>query len=185
MPNRLFHTVVNQMKDAIDKPFGVMDANNTVIACSELGRIGEQLDVSVIPIADGFTDGGYTFKPIISAQGTDYTVFVEGTDIISGKYAAIIAIAFANIKNYYDEKYDRSNFIKDIILDNILPGDIYIKARELYFESDVARTVILIRNLEGGDVSVYEVLQNLFPEKTKEYRTSQEEFYIYSHSTVN
>ena len=169
MPNRLFHTVINQMKDAIDKPFGVMDANNTVIACSELGRIGEQLDVSVIPIADGFTDGGYTFKPIISAQGTDYTVFVEGTDIISGKYAAIIAIAFANIKNYYDEKYDRSNFIKDIILDNILPGDIYIKARELYFESDVARTVILIRNLEGGDVSVYEVLQNLFPEKTKDF----------------
>ncbi|MBQ8793310.1 MAG: helix-turn-helix domain-containing protein, partial [Clostridia bacterium] len=65
--------------------------------------------------------------------------------------------------------YDRGNFIKDIILDNILPGDIYIKARELYFDSDVARTVIIIRNLDSSDVSIYEVLQNLFPEKTKDF----------------
>ena len=169
MPNRLFHTVIHQMKDAVDKTFGVMDANNTIVACSELGRVGEQLDVSIIPIAEGYTDGGYTFKHIISSQGADYTVFVEGTDIICGKYASIIAVSLANIKNYYDEKYDRSNFIKDIILDNILPGDIYIKARELYFDSDVARTVIFIRNLDGGDVSVYEVLQNLFPEKNKDF----------------
>ena len=77
MPNRLFHSVINQMKDAIDKTFGVMDANNTIIACSELSRVGEQLDVSVIPVTEGFSDGGYTFKPIISSQATDYTVFVE------------------------------------------------------------------------------------------------------------
>lgn len=169
MPNRLFHTVIHQMKDTIDKTFGVMDSNNTIIACSDLSRVGEMLDVTVLPVAEGFVDGGYTFKPIISAQGTDYTVFVEGTDIIYSKYASIIAVSFANIKNYYDEKYDRSNFIKDIILDNILPGDIYIKARELYFESDIARTVIIIRNLDGGDISIYEVLQNLFPEKNKDF----------------
>ena len=100
MPNRLFHTVIHQMKDAVDKTFGVMDANNTIVACSELGRVGEQLDVSIIPIAEGYTDGGYTFKPIISSQGADYTVFVEGTDIICGKYASIIAVSLANIKNY-------------------------------------------------------------------------------------
>ena len=67
MSNRLFQSVIHQMKDVIDKTFGVMDANNTIIACSELGRIGEQLDVSVIPVADEFTDGGYTFKPVVSS----------------------------------------------------------------------------------------------------------------------
>ncbi len=169
MSNRLFQTIIHQMKDAIDKTYGVIDANNTIISCSELGKIGEQLDITVAPVSEGFTDGGYTFKPILSAQGADYTVFVEGTDILSGKYALVVAVTLANVKNYYDEKYDRGNFIKDIILDNILPGDIYIKARELYFDSDVARTVIIIRNLEAGDVSVFEVLQNLFPEKTKDF----------------
>ncbi len=169
MSNRLFQTVIHQMKDAIDKTFGVIDPNNTIIACSELGKIGEQLNISSTVTAEGFTDGGYTFKPVISSQGTDYTVFVDGTDLLSSKYAAVVAVALANIKNYYDEKYDRGNFIKDIILDNILPGDIYIKARELYFDSDVARTVIIIRNLDAGEVSIYEILQNLFPEKTKDF----------------
>ena len=32
-----------------------------------------------------------------------------------------------------DEKKDRLNFIKNVLLDNILPGDIYLKARELSF----------------------------------------------------
>ena len=167
MSNRLFQGVIHQMKDYIDKTFGVIDNDLTIIACSELGRIGEQLTVN--GSGDGGINGGYSFKTIPAAQGTEYTVFVEGDDIIAGKYANVLAVSFANIKNYYDEKYDRSNFIKNIILDNILAGDIYLKARELYFNSDVSRTVILIRNLEPNDVSVYDVLQNLFPDKNKDF----------------
>ena len=34
----------------------------------------------------------------------------------------------ASIKQYYDEKYDRNNFIKNVVLDNVLPGDILVKA---------------------------------------------------------
>ena len=116
-----------------------------------------------------YLNGGYTFKSLGTTQGTNYIVFVEGDDVIASKYAAVLAVSFANIKFYYDEKYDRSNFIKNIILDNILPGDIYLKARELYFNSDVSRTVILIRGVETHDVSIYDVVQNLFPDKSKDF----------------
>lgn len=170
MSNRLFQGVIHQMKDAIDKTFGVIDESSVIIACSELGRIGEPMEaMPQVSTADVFTDNGYTFKTLGNNQGAEYTVFVEGDDIIASKYAAVLAIAFANIKFYYDEKYDRSNFIKNIILDNILPGDIYLKARELYFNSDGMRTVILIRSLDNNDVSVYDVIQNLFPDKSKDF----------------
>ena len=159
------------MKDSIDKTFGVLDGNYTIIACSELGKIGETLNISA---ENSITDQpvkvmGYTFKAINPAQNNDYTVFVEGDDLIAEKYCSVIAVAFMNIKFYYDEKYDRGNFIKNVILDNILPGDIYLKARELYFNSDVMRTVILIRVNEPGDISVYDVIQNLFPDKSKDF----------------
>ncbi len=168
MANRLFQGVIHQMKDSIDRVFGVVDENYTIIACSELGKIGEDLpDMSLI--SDFSAESGYTYKAIGEKQGPVYTVFVEGDDIIATKYADILAIAFANIKFYYDEKYDRGNFIKNIILDNILPGDIYIKARELYFNSDVSRTVVIVRALENTDVSVYDVVQNLFPDKSKDF----------------
>ncbi len=169
MANRLFQSIIHQMKDAVDRNFGVIDSSYSVIACSELGKIGEQFMIESVVGNEAFTENGYTFKPITLTQGADYILFVEGDDIISSKYASVIAVAFANIKSYYDEKYDRSNFIKNIILDNILPGDVYLKARELYFNNDVLRTVIIIRNLEPNDVSVYDVLHNLFPDKTKDF----------------
>ncbi len=171
MSNRLFQGVIHQMKDSIDKPFGVLDENNIIIACSELGKIGEALNLSTeIPVGNDVVKAqGYTFKSVNPNQNNDYIVFVEGDDLLAEKYCSVIAVAFMNIKFYYDEKYDRGNFIKNIILDNILPGDIYLKARELYFNSDVMRTVILIRVNDPGDVSVYDVIQNLFPDKAKDF----------------
>ena len=41
MSNRLFQGVIHQMRDAIDRTIGVMDETSVIIACSELGRIGE------------------------------------------------------------------------------------------------------------------------------------------------
>ena len=72
-------------------------------------------------------------------------------------------------RSYYDEKYDRANFIKNVILDNILPGDIYIKARELRFPTDVSRVVLFIRVLTVNDISVFDVVQNLFPDENKDF----------------
>ena len=169
MSNRLFQGVIHQMKDAIDRTFGVIDENFTVIACSELGRIGENVDAFAVPSSDVYVNSGFTFKSLGTTQGANYIVFVEGDDVIASKYVAVLAVSFANIKFYYDEKYDRSNFIKNVILDNILPGDIYLKSRELRFNSDVSRVCMLIKVTNQTDVSAYDVVQNLFPDKNKDF----------------
>ena len=96
-------------------------------------------------------------------------MFVEGMDDTAAKYANILAISLFNIKQYYDEKYDRNNFIKNVVLDNVLPGDIVIKARELHFNAEVSRVVLLVRIVSANDVSAYDVIQNLFPDKNKDF----------------
>ena len=53
--------------------------------------------------------------------------FIEGEDKFAEKMATVLAVSLSNIKNLYDEKYDKNSFIKNIILDNILPSDIYIR----------------------------------------------------------
>ena len=80
-----------------------------------------------------------------------------------------MAISMQNIKQYHDEKFDKANFIKNVVLDNILPGDIYAKARELHFATDVSRVVFLIRVTSGADISAYDVLSGLFPDKQKDF----------------
>ena len=84
-------------------------------------------------------------------------------------YSQLIAVALDQIKQNNDEKFDRSNFVKNVILDNILPGDIYIKAREQHFNNDASRVVFLIRTTQQTDVSVFDIIQNFFPDKTKDF----------------
>ena len=88
---------------------------------------------------------------------------------MASRYCGILAVALSGIKQYYDEKYDRNNFIKNVILDNILPGDIYVKAREMHFNSDVSRVVLLVRIVSANDISAFDVIQNLFPNKQKDF----------------
>ncbi len=171
MANRLFQGVIQQMKEAIDRTIGVVDDNGVVVACSELGKIGEVVNIDFMSTSasDAFSFGGSTYKAIGSAPIGEHYAFVNGVDPMAEKYCTVLAIAFTNIKYYFDEKYDRSNFIKNVILDNILPGDIYLKSRELHFNTDVSRTVLLIRAIEASDVVIYDVVQNLFPDKTKDF----------------
>ena len=84
---------------------------------------------------------------------------MEGADPEARKYVKLLAVSLNSIKQYYDEKYDRGNFIKNVILDNILPGDIYLKSHELHFDSDVSRVCMLIKITDKNDISAYEVLQ--------------------------
>ena len=144
MSNRLFQGIVHQMKDAVNRVIGVIDENGTIIACSDLTRVGGGNDFFSIELGDShevFIRDGYTYKPFGVHVKPDYAVFVEGTDEPAAKYAGIIAISLSGIKQYYDEKYDRNNFVKNIILDNVLPGDITLKARELHFNADISRVV--------------------------------------------
>ena len=172
MSNRVFQGIVHQMVDVIDRTFGVIDETGTVISCSELGKIGE---IQSHAVSDVFAStersviDGYTYKVFGAHMHPEYAIFVEGEDEIAARYVSVLAVSLSTIKQYYDEKYDRGNFIKNVILDNILPGDIYIKARELHFNNDVTRAVLLIRITEKNDVSVFDVIQELFPDKTKDF----------------
>jgi len=172
MSNRLFQGIVHQMQDSIDRVIGVIDDTATVISCSDLTKIGETLEYLMMGTNDSsdiFVRDNYTYKPFGTANKPEYAVFVEGTDDLAAKFCNILAISFSSIKQYYDEKYDRSNFIKNVILDNILPGDIYVKARELHFNIDVSRVVLLIRIVSANDISAFDVIQNLFPDKQKDF----------------
>ena len=172
MSNRLFQGVIHQMKDAIDRVIGVVDENGVIIACSELVRVGEVKQgireelaySSEIVIAEG-----YTYRPIQVGIKGEYTVFVEGEDKAAEKISKILTISLGNIKNLYDEKYDKGSFIKNIILDNILPSDIYIKSKELHFNTEEVRIVFLVKFYGKTDMMPFEMLQNMFPDKSKDY----------------
>ena len=178
MSNRLFQGVIYQMKDAFDRIIGVIDENGIVISCSDLGKMGdirqgirEELAYS----SDVIAVDGYTYRYMGVGQKSEHIVFVEGQDKMAEKMSKLLAVSLGNIKGLYDEKYDKGSFIKNIILDNILPSDIYIKAKELHFNTEDPRIVFLIKFFGKTDMMPFEMLQNMFPDKTKDYVISVSE----------
>ena len=176
MSNRLFQSVIHQMKDAVDRVIGVIDENGVIIACSELVRIGEfrtKIKDEMAYSSDVLVSGGATYRALIyNGTKTEYVVFVEGEDKMADKMSRLLSISLGNIKNLYDEKYDKGSFIKNIILDNILPSDIYIKSKELHFNTEEVRVVFLIKFLGKPEMLPFEMLQNMFPDKTRDYVVS-------------
>ncbi|MBO5744359.1 MAG: helix-turn-helix domain-containing protein [Clostridia bacterium] len=171
MSNRLFQGIIFQMKDAINRVIGVIDENGVVIACSELVKIGEVrtgLREEFNFSNDTVVTGGYTYRPIGSSQRVEYAAFVEGEDRLAEKVAGIISISLNNIKSMYDEKHNKNSLIKNILLDNILPSDIYIKSKEFKFDPEVSRVVYYIKFPVRNEIVPYDIIQNMFPDKNKE-----------------
>ena len=174
MSGRIFQNVVLQLKDNTDRTVGVMDGEGMVIACSELSWIGQKW-TECVPVVNQAAGGmtaydGKTFKALHGwGNQFDYAAFSSGDNEISKTVCAMATVALNAAKSYYEEKHDRGSFIKDIISDNIMLGDIYMRAKELRVTVDVPRGVFVVRSLKKGDSVPVDVIQTLFPDRQNDF----------------
>jgi carbohydrate diacid regulator len=174
MSSKIFQNVIIQIKPSVDRTIGVVDEQGFVVASSELAMIGSRMDDFH---AYDFENGE---KEIVTASRTycllssdstrlDYAAFVEGCDSVSKTICAVEAVAFNEAKSSYEEKHNKAAFVKNIISDNILPGDVYVRAKELHFITDEPRVVLLVRQMENSDVTAVEIIQRLFPDRQRDF----------------
>ena len=174
MSSRVFQSVIVQLKDATDRTIGVIDSDGSVTACSETSLIGERWeDVAMrlmMSTESVVTMEHRTYKPLTTwSSHFDNAVFVSGDDEAARTICIMASVALTSAKAHYEEKHDKGTFIKNIITDNILPGDIYIRAKELHFTTDVPRAVFLIRQVGKTDVAALDVLQSMFSDKQQDF----------------
>ena len=175
MSGRIFQNVVLQFKETTDRGIGVMDAEGSVIACSELTGIGKKWTkyVEAIELADGncVAIEGKTFKALPGwGSHFDYAVFASGDDSVGRTVCAMACVALNSAKAYYEEKHDKGSFIKNIISDNILPSDIYMRAKELHVPVEANRGVFVIRPVDERMETVpMDAVQSLFPDRQNDF----------------
>ncbi len=180
MSSRIFQSVIVQIKEATDRCIGIVDDQGFVITCSELPMIGSRLDdfqsLNFDSTESVLASAMRTYK-ILGNSNTkfDYAVFVEGTDEMARVSCMMAAVAFNEAKTNYEEKHNKAAFLKNIISDNILPGDVYVRTKELHFVPDVPRALLLVRQVDRADVASVEVMQSLFPDKQHDFVISVNE----------
>ncbi len=174
MSSRMFQSVIAQMKDTTDRTIGIMDAEGYIVSSSDTKLIGEKWETAALKLRMAVDStcicDQRTFKALASWGATfDYAVFADGEDDLAHTVCVMAAVALNGAKAFYEEKHDKGTFVKNIITDNILPGDIYIRAKELHFNTEVQRAVFLVRQVDRADVATVDLLRGMFPEKQLDF----------------
>lgn len=168
---KLFQNLVNQIKEIIDCEFGIMDETGLILGCSKESLTGSVHPAAplVVNIKDTLCEAdGYLFQKVYIKNKLEFIAFIINEGEQSAKYLSLVVINVTNIRSYYDEKFDKGNFFKSIITDNILPGDISLKVKELHIPVSVYRAVFLIRIDQSKEIQSHEIIQSLFPNKAKD-----------------
>ena len=174
MSNSVFQSVIVQLREITDRTFGVIDTEGCVISCTDMSLLGERWTEAALKVGS-LSDSVVTcsqrsFKAIVgNSNYFEYAVFCSGDDEMAKSFCSMAYIALNDAKTFYEEKHDRGTFVKNIIMDNILPGDIYIRAKELHFATDAPRAVFLVRQVGHNDVATMDVLSGMFPDKLQDF----------------
>ena len=174
MSNSVFQSVIVQLRDVSDRVFGVIDTEGCVISCTDMSVLGERWTDAALKVGNAsesiVTFAQKSFKAIMgNSNYFEYALFCSGDDETARSFCQMAFIALNDAKTFYEEKHDRGTFVKNIIMDNILPGDIYIRAKELHFATDAPRAVFLIRQVGHSDVATVDVLTGMFPDKMQDF----------------
>ena len=175
MTNRLFKSVMSQMQSVLaGRKAGVLSENGVVVASTESDIMGDPWDGHVLErigdSSNAVSFDGFTFKRFGGVDKTDYIAFCEGEDQLSETTVGIMSVSLIQVKQFYDEKYDKISFIKNILSDNIMPGDITSKAKTLHLNTEVYRIAFLIRvEKNESDNEVFNVVSSLFPNESRDF----------------
>ena len=174
MSNSVFQGIISQLKDTTKRIFGVIDHEGCVVACTDVSMLGERWADAALRVVGApdqiITFNQKTFRGMVNnANVFEYAVFCMGDDELARSLCSVLHVTLDNAKTFYEEKHDRGTFVKNIIMDNILPGDIYVRAKELRFATDAPRAVFLIRQVGHVDVTAVDLVAGLFPDKTRDF----------------
>lgn len=155
----------------------ILDTDGKVLASTfvEQEHYENSLDSFVESPADSQVIQGYQFFKIFDEHQLEYILVVNGSSDDVYMVGKIAAFQIQNLLVAYKERFDKDNFIKNLLLDNLLLVDIYNRAKKLHIETDVRRVIIVIETAREKDTSTMEHIRSLLGMKSKDFVTAVDE----------
>ena len=176
--------VTNQiLMDALDKIYRISDVEFNVytldgmcISREEVTKNDSVKDIFKQLISDDDVqevDGKYYFRAM-NGNRLEYIIECEKTDkaLMVGKMTTLQIEALIVA---YQERFDKDNFIKNLLLDNLLIVDIYRRAKKLHIDTQRKRVAYLVETRNKDDLSALETIRNMYLESDDDFVASIDE----------
>ena len=87
----------------------------------------------------------------------------------------IAAFQIQNLLVAYKERFDKDNFIKNLLLDNLLLVDIYNRAKKLHIGTEVERVIFIIETKHEKDSNALDNVRTLLGSRARDFVTAVDE----------
>ena len=156
----------------------VIEREGKVVASTEEDMMNKYFDgisTFIMSQAESQLIQNYQYFKVFDNGVTEYVVIIKGEDEETYRIGKITAFQLQNLIVAYKERFDKDNFIKNLLLDNLLLVDIYSRAKKLKIENSVKRIVYLIEMDIDKELNILEIARNIFPPKGKDFVTAIDE----------
>ena len=175
--NQVLQSTIDSIKGIARLDVAIADIDGKVLATTFLED--KELSNMVVSFAESQADsqaaGGYQFFKIFDEHQLEFVLIAHGD---SDDVYMVGKLAVSQIQTLlvaYREKFDKDNFVKNLLLDNLLLVDIYNRAKKLHIEVGVRRVVFLIESNETIDVQAQDALKEFFSSESNDFVTAVDE----------
>jgi carbohydrate diacid regulator len=175
--NQILQNTIDGLKGISKVDFSVLDTEGKELA-STLDNAQER-NSAVISFVESPADSqviqGCQFFKIFDEQRLEYVLLAEGDSETAYMFGKVAAFQIHSLLVAYKERFDKDNFIKNLLLDNLLLVDIYNRAKKLHIDTEVKRVIFIIETSHEKDNAALENVRNLLGGKSKDFITAVDE----------
>lgn len=175
--NQVLQSTIDGLKAITRVDLCVLGTDGEVLAAT-LQPSPESTD-AVLAFAESAAESqalaGYQFFKVYDDNHLEFVILAKGDTDDVYMVGKMTAFQIQNLIVAYKERYDKDNFIKNLLLDNLLLVDIYNLAKKLHIETDARRVVFLIETKQEKDMNALETVRSLFAGKSRDFITAVDE----------
>ncbi len=175
--NQILQNTIDGLKGITRIDLCVIDAEGNVVATtfSEADQYIEPAQAFVDSPADSQLVNGFQFFKVFDEHQLEYVLLASGDGDDVYMVGKIASFQVQNLLVAYKERFDKDNFIKNLLLDNLLLVDIYNRAKKLHIDTEVRRVVFIVEVNREKETNELEKIRSIFGTKTKDFVTAVDE----------
>ena len=162
--NQILQNTIDGMKGITRVDLIVTDTEGKILASTMSNA--ETNDALAADFAGSPADSqvlqGFQFFKVYDDHQLEYILMAKGDTDDDYKVGKMAAFHIQSLLVAYKERFDKDNFVKNLLLDNLLLVDIYNRAKKLHIEPQTRRVVFIIETKHERDNSAMEVIRSLF-----------------------
>ncbi|SCP96383.1 PucR family transcriptional regulator [Anaerobium acetethylicum] len=175
--NQILQKSIEELRAITRIELSIMDLEGIEQASTSAGETDkkEQVQKFIESQAESQVIQGYHFFKVYDDTELEYVLLSKGDSEDAYMIGKVAVSQIQNLITAYKEKFDKNNFMQNLILDNLLLIDIYNRAKRLHIDAEARRVVFLIETKAEKDIAAMETVKSLYAGNSRDFITAVDE----------